>query len=99
MDKFTHPFSRVSQDTMEMALEGSRQCISMLTEAGMKQKSQFLKNARANTLLPYKRTMTPRDRQMAVNVSYLLEEYPNRSIFPINISSGLGYLRMPFYSL
>lgn len=90
MDKFAHPFSRVSQDTMEMALEGSRQFIRMLSESGMKRESQFLKNARANALVPFKRTMTPRGRQMADNVSYLLEEYPNRSIVLWGATSHLA---------
>ncbi|NBC05193.1 MAG: hypothetical protein GVY20_16035, partial [Bacteroidetes bacterium] len=75
--KFQNPFSPVGKDTMNMVLEESDELINQLSRSRQDEAAQFLKNARANALVPYKRSMKPRDRQMADNIFYLTDQYPH----------------------
>ncbi|MDR9367100.1 MAG: erythromycin esterase family protein [Balneolaceae bacterium] len=78
-NKFQNPFSPVGKDTMNTVLKESAKLINQLSRSGHDEAAQFLKNARSNALVPYKRSMKPRDRQMADNVLYLSDQYPHFS--------------------
>jgi len=59
--KFRHPFAPVGRDTLERVLNESKILISTLEESGSMESAWFLRNARSNALVPFKRSMQPRD--------------------------------------
>jgi erythromycin esterase-like protein len=75
-NKFQNPFSPVGKDTLNTVLKKSKKMVNQLSRSGQPEAAQFLKNARANALVPYERSMKPRDQQMADNVLYLTKKLP-----------------------